>query len=76
MLWVCQQALKFAAHIASKKRWKGFHKLKVDARPSGEALRKLEEKEERTEMQRYRATGCHMPVYKSSYKQDLSALMI
>jgi len=59
-----------------QKRWKGFHKLKIEARPSGEALRKLEEKEERAEMQRYRATGNHMPVYKSSYKQDLSALVI
>jgi len=27
-------------------------------------------------MQRYRATGNHMPVYKSSYKQDLSALVV
>jgi len=59
-----------------QKRWKGFHKLKIEARPSGQALRKLEEKEERAEMRQYRTTGNHMPVYKSCYKQDLSALVI
>ena len=30
-----------------KRRWKGFHALKTQSRPSGEKLLKLEEKEQR-----------------------------
>ena len=30
-----------------KRRWKGFHALKAQSRPSGEKLLKLEEKEQR-----------------------------
>ena len=60
-LWGLEELLKKLVQLAAgeietmaaivkqsiKRRWKGFHALKVQSRPSGEKLLKLEEKEQR-----------------------------
>ncbi len=57
-----------------KRRWKGFHPLKKQSRPSGEQLRKLEEKEQKAESKAQQYWPSGKPKFRKE-ERDLDFLM-